>query len=120
MQTQARIPTKGSKNAPRLLEGGAGPFAALQPPHAAGGCYAWRTSTLYGDLFRLRVFGLGQRDRQHALVILGGDFVLYHLRRQRDRAGETAIAAFDAMVQLALLLLLFLRSPPTVSKLPLS
>src|SRR5271169_3733771 len=58
------------------------------------------------DLLRLGFSALGQIDGQHAVVVLRVDVLGVHGVRQRERAGETAVAALNATEVLFLLFLL--------------
>ena len=57
------------------------------------------------DLARLRFLAGRQDHRQHAVLELRLDAVRVHRRRQRERAGEGAVGALDALIRVLLDLL---------------
>src|SRR5690349_18935072 len=65
---------------------------------------AVRLADLHFDLLRLGLFALRQRQPQHAILELRVNAFNVDVGRQRERAVELAIAALDAMIAFALVL----------------
>src|ERR1700676_4249733 len=57
-----------------------------------------RCSHIHLDLLRLCFFGLRDVQRQHAIVIVGLDWVGVYGAGQREAPAERAIGAFDAQI----------------------
>jgi len=82
-------------------------FTSTLPGHAAIAALAL-LNPLHRNLHlpRLGRFLLRQRNRQHTILVIGGNFVGFYCRRHRKAAHEFPIAAFDPVITLHLLIAL--------------